>query len=463
MSLHTKYDAVSPRRPVVNRLGWPAGALGVAIAVVTQCSAASAAPAPITAAGHAAPTLILCGGLVDVKNRRIQRDMEIEVADGEIRRIAPISRQAGADPAAARTVVDLSSGYCLPGLIDLHVHLSIDSTTETFLTTALTQSSAAEALVVLKNAQTMLRTGITTVRVLGEIDLQYSAVDVRRAIDKGRFVGPRMLVAQHAFSPTGGHNDLNDVHAGFPGVTGVVTKAGVDNVREAVREEHKRGADWLKICASGGVMTVGDDPRAQAYTDEEIAAFIDEAHRLGMKVAAHVHGNSAGLSAARAGVDTIEHGTLLEDDTIAMMKKNGVALVPTRYVVDWILSNGAKGGVTEENLAKARSVADQQRDAMLKAYRAGVKIGVGSDPIFPHEEAVREYAAMVGVGLPVWDVVRGGTIVAAEILGLDRKIGSLEVGKRADIVAVKADPIADPTEFQRVTFVMKDGEVIRRP
>jgi imidazolonepropionase-like amidohydrolase len=441
------------------------GALPVSFAfAATSVGSATSTPSVV-----APSTLILCGALVDVKNRRIDRDVAIEVADGAIRRVGPSSGAGAAARAAASTgaavpkVVDLRTSYCLPGLIDLHVHLSFDSTTDTFLTTALTQSSAAEALVVLKNAQTMLRTGFTTLRIVGENDMQYSAVDVKRAIDKGRFVGPRMLVAQHPFSPTGGHNDLNDVHAGFPTVTGVVTKAGVDNVREAVREEHKRGADWIKICASGGVMTVGDDPRVQAYTDEEIAAFVDEAHRLRMKVAAHVHGNAAGLSAARAGVDTIEHGTLLEDDTIAMMKKNGVALVPTRYVVDWILGHGAKGGVTEENLEKAKMVEIHQREAMMKAYRAGVKIGVGSDPIFPHTEAVREFAALVHAGLPAWDAVRGGTIVAAEILGLDRTIGSLEVGKRADIVAVPADPVADPTQFERVTFVMRDGAIVRQP
>lgn len=411
--------------------------------------------------GPAPGTLVHCGAMLDVRERRIERDVGLRIAGGVIESVRPWAEAGAESSGAGLQVVDLSQGYCLPGLMDMHVHLSAESAKESFLTTTMTQSSATEALVSLRRAQLMLRNGFTTIRIVGEIDAQFSSIDVRNAINRGDFDGPRMLVAQHAFSETGGHSDLSDVHAGWPGVTGTVVRAGVDNVREAVRAERKKGADWIKICASGGVMSVGDDPRVQGFTDEEIAAFADEAHRLGMRIAAHVHGNRAALAAARAGFDSIEHGTLMEDDAIELMKRNHVTLVPTRYVVEWILAYGARGGVSEENLAKARMVEAKHRVAVQKAYRAGVRIAMGSDPIFPHEESNREFAAMVRAGLTPWDSIRAGTINSAELLGLESQIGSLEAGKQADIVAVSGDPVADITELERVKFVMKAGKVIR--
>ena len=401
-------------------------------------------------------SVIDCGALVDVENRRMIRDQQILVVDGVISEIG-----AGVDAPPHSSRIDLSDQYCLPGLMDTHVHLFIDSRVGTVTDNFLHKSSATNALLGLKRLQVLLNSGITTIRVPGDIDYQFAAVDLKHAIERGDFDGPRMRVAPHALSQLGGHVDLNTIRPDGPEVSGTVVQAGVDNVREAVRRQVKYGADWIKITASGGVMSQHDDPRVQGWTDEEIFAFADEAHRLGVRITAHVHGNDAGLTVARAGFDSIEHGTMLEDDTIAVMKQNGVFLVPTVYVVDWILEQGVGGGITADNYQKAQEVSKTHRTALMKAYRAGIPIAMGSDPIFPHKESVREFASLVNAGLTPWDSIRAGTIVSAQLLGLEHEVGSLAAGKQADIVAVSGDPVDDITELEAVRFVMKGGKVIR--
>ena len=407
-------------------------------------------------ASFADPAVLRCGTIVDVERNQLVRNQDILVADGVIQDIGhEISAPAGA------IVIDLTGQYCLPGLMDMHVHLFIDSSVGTVADNFLQKSSAANALLGLKRLQVMLSNGFTTIRVPGDVDYQFTGIDLRNAIARGDFDGPRMLVAPHALSQLGGHVDLNTIRPDGPEITGTIVAAGVDNVREAVRREVKYGADWIKITASGGVMSQHDDPRVQGWTDDEIFAFADEAHRLGVKIAAHVHGDQAGNAAARAGFDSIEHGTMLQDETIAIMKQNDVVLVPTLYVLDWILEQGVGPGITANNYEKAVQVAKMHKTALMKAYRAGVKIAMGSDPIFPHEECNREFASMVKAGIAPWDAIRAGTIAAAELIGLENEIGSLAVGKQADIVAVSGDPVADITQLETVGFVMKGGKGIR--
>lgn len=408
-------------------------------------------------AGAEGITLLRCGAIVDVERERIVPARDLLVENGVIRQI-----EAGLGTPAGVIVVDLSDRYCAPGLMDMHIHLFIDSRTGTLAQNFLNKSTGMNALQGLKRAQILLQHGFTTIRIPGDIDYGFAAIDIRNSINRGEFVGPRMLVAPHALSQLGGHVDLNDIRPDIPApVNGTIVPAGVDNVREAVRREVKHGADWIKITASGGVMSQHDDPRIQGWTDEEIFAFADEAHRLGVKITAHVHGHQAGLTVARAGFDSIEHGTMLRDEAIEAMVENDVILVPTRYVLEWILEQGARGGITDDNLRKAKLVDEMHQTALMKAYKAGVRIAMGSDPIFPHEESNREFAAMVSAGIEPWDAIRAGTIVAAELLGIEREIGSLSVGKAADIVAIRENPVDDITTLERVSFVMKGGVVVR--
>ncbi len=396
-----------------------------------------------------------CGVMLDVIKQKHVRNIEIVISDGVIERIGPI-------PAGSKATVDLSEAHCLPGLMDLHVHLFLDSTRETIFDQFVKKSSADNALKGLKTLQTMLNNGFTTVRVPGDLDRHFATISLRNAIARGDYDGPRMQVAPHALSPLGGHADLNDVAPDGPAVTGaVIVAAGVDNVREAVRREVKFGADWIKIMGSGGVMSEHDDPAAQAWTDDEFVAFADEAHRLGKKITAHVHGNVPAITAANAGFDSIEHGTMLEDDGIEAMRKNGTVLIPTVYVLDWIVEQGPSGGISEDNHQKAVRVAARRNQALSKAYKAGVRIAFGSDPIYPPEDTPKEFSHMVKAGIPPWGAIAAGTIVAAELLDLDDRLGSLEVGKRADIVAVPGDPVADIGVMESVIFVMQDGKTIR--
>lgn len=401
-------------------------------------------------------TLLHCGALVNVIHQRMEADQDLLVQGGKIGQIAD-----GITPPADARIIDLTDAYCLPGLTDAHIHLLFDSNTGTLGDNMLSRSSADNALLGLQNLWTLLNTGITTIRIPGDIDYGYAVVSLKKAVNRGEFLAPRMQVAPHALSQLGGHVDLNAIRPDGPKVVGTIVEAGVDNVRDAVRRQVKYGADWIKVTASGGVMSRHDEPRIQGWTDEEIFAFADEAHRLGVKITAHVHGNQAGLTVARAGFDSIEHGTMIEDDTIAVMKQNNVALVPTLYVLEWILAQGRSGGVTEDNLRKAVEVSRSHREAFMKAYEAGIKIVMGSDPIFPHEESVREFASMVRAGLPEWESIRAGTINAAELLGLEHEIGSLEVGKLADVVAVSKNPVEDITALEHVRFVMRGGRLVR--
>jgi imidazolonepropionase-like amidohydrolase len=412
----------------------------------TAASAAAADPA----------TLVRCGRLIDGRGDPATTSVVVQVAGD---RIAAIGKDLPA-PAGARTI-DLGDATCLPGFIDLHAHILINP--GDVLADSLRKSSARKALEGLRNAQVRLRNGFTTLRDPGDEDLYYSTVEIRDALARGDFEGPRLFVAPHMISSTGGHGDFNDLAADLALQVPNVVVDGPDAMRKAVREEIKHGADWIKLAATGGVMSAADDPRAQAFTDEEFRAAVDEAHRHGRKVTVHAIGAGGLKAALRAGVDCIEHGVLIDEEAIAMMKERRVPLVPTVYVLDYIIEQGEKSGIPADRIAKARSLQAERDRALRAAFAAGITIAFGSDTIFPHETANREFARMARLGLSPMAAIQAATVNAARVLGIEKDLGTLEAGKRADLVAVPRDPLADVTALESVSFVMKDGRVVRAP
>jgi len=410
----------------------------------------------VASSAMAEETVIHCGHLLDVEKRKIVDDTRILVRDGVITEIGDsVNASADADQ------VDLSSSYCSPGLMDLHTHFFVDSTGEPLDYVTRKHSSAFNALDGVRDARTLVNMGFTTIRIPGDFDRHYANIEIRDAISRGEFVGPRMLVAPHTISPLGGHGDYNSYAPDGAEILGPMVVDGVENLRSAVRREIKYGADWIKVMASGGVMSQHDDPTVAAYSAEEFKALADETHRHKKKITAHAHGDAGIRAAVEAGFDSIEHATMLSDETIRLMVKKGTYYVPTLYVLDWILEMGSKGGITANNLAKAKKVTETHADSVRRAYKAGVKMALGSDQIFPMEQSILEFQAMAKRIPDNWYVLQMGTINAADMLGLKDSIGSLKVGKQADIVAMLANPIEDIRAVEQIHFVMKGGELIR--
>jgi len=394
-----------------------------------------------------------CGRIIDMVSGRADGPVTIVVRQSRIENIL-----SGKPPGGSQ-VIDLSSMTCLPGLIDLHTHIGNDPGR----LQDIERSSAERALDELHNAQIMLGAGFTTLRDVGEFDRYYSTVAVRNAIAAGKFIGPRLFVAPHRLGPTGGHSDFNNLPADLQIEAPTRVADGVDGVRLAVREEIKHGADWIKLMVTGGVMSSGDNPKYTAYTDDELRAAVDETHRLGRKITVHAIGTEGIKAAVKAGVDCVEHGSLIDDETINLMKQRGTCLVPTLYVLKYIIEKGPQLGYREESIAKGRALDKERQEHLHRALIAGVKIGFGSDPIFPFHLATREFAELVRLGLSPQEALRTATVTAAEVLGIKDEVGTLEAGKVADIVAVNANPFENIRTLEDVQFVMSRGRIIRQP
>ena len=321
--------------------------------------------------------LIQCGTLLDVENKRSLGNQQILVKNDLITEIG-----AAVNAPARAELIDLSDQVCMPGLMDMHVHIMFDATKPAIR--HFTDSASELTLFGLRNLWSLLDQGFTTIRIPGDGGGEYSTIALRDAINRGEFRGPRMLVAPTLHGPTGGHSDHNTIAADIHMPVRKQIVNGVDEARKAVRTEIKYGADWIKVHSTGGVMSQLDDPTVASYTQEEYDAFASEAHRHKKKVTAHAHADAGALGAIKAGFDSIEHGTLLQPSTLKLMTKKGVVLVPTRYVLDWILERGQQGSISANNLAKAQLVADAHVEAIKNAYKYKVKMALGSDPIFPY-------------------------------------------------------------------------------
>ena len=397
--------------------------------------------------------VVRAGHALDVKTGKLLSDQTFIIEDG---RIVSAGASAEAKAPADALRIDLPNATVLPGLIDAHTHLTMDPK---FGYEELAISVPRETLTGAKNARLTLQAGFTTVRNVGASG--YSDVALRDAINAGDVPGPRMLVSGPALGITGGHCDNNllpyEYHATGDGVAD-----GIAAVQHKVRENIKYGSDLIKICATGGVLSKGDDPQASQYTLEEMKAIVADAHRLGRKVAAHAHGAQGILWASEAGVDSIEHGSYIDDAGIAEMKKNGTYLVPTLYLGDWFLENAERNHVPDFLLGKAKTVMPIARRNIAHAFASGVKVAFGTDAaVYPHGLNAREFAVMVKLGLTPLQAIQAATVNAADLLGWQGKVGSLDPGAWADIVAVDDDPLRDVTTLEHVKFVMKGGDVVK--
>ncbi len=393
------------------------------------------------------------GHMLDVKSGKTLTDQILVIENGKVVSSGPAA-EAKVPSDAMR--IELPNATILPGMIDAHTHLTMDPK---FGYETLAISVPREALIGAKNARATLLAGFTTVRNVGASG--FSDVALRDAINAGDIPGPRMLVSGPALGITGGHCDNNMLPSEYHAIGDGVAD-GIAAVQHKVRENIKYGADVIKVCATGGVLSLGDNPQHAQYTIEEMKAIVADAHRLGRKVAAHAHGAEGIRWAAEAGVDSIEHGSYIDDPAIAAMKEHGTYLVPTLYLGDWMIDNAGLTHLPAPLLAKAQEVIPAARKNIAHAFASGVKVALGTDAaVYPHGMNAHEFAVMVKLGLTPLQSIQAGTINAADLLGWSGRVGTLEPGAWADIVAVDGDPLKDVTTLERVKFVMKGGDVVK--
>ena len=398
--------------------------------------------------------LIRAGRLVDVEREEVLTDRVI-VVDGD--RIADVLSEAPAETSSP--TIDLSGHTVLPGLLDTHAHMIGEMETGLGYASLVMRTAAQEAMSGVRNARATVEAGFTTVRNVGAGG--YADIALRDAIKAGDVPGPRMLVSGPALSITGGHGDENFLAPQYH-ATGDGVADGVDAVMAKVRENIKFGADLIKFMATGGVLSEGDNPASAQYSPEEMKAIVETAHELGRKVAAHAHGALGIKYAVLAGVDSIEHGSYINDEDIQLMKQRGTYLVPTVYLGDWLIENYQSLGLTPNVIEKMKVVLPIARQNEARAFQQGVKVGFGTDAtVYPHGLNAHEFAVMVKMGMTPLGSIQAATVNAADLLGWSDRVGTLEVGKFADLIAVQGDPVGDVRVLESVEFVMKGGEVVK--
>jgi imidazolonepropionase-like amidohydrolase len=416
---------------------------------------------PLTLCAADKTTAIKAARLFDGKSDHVVSPGLIVVSGGKIVGVGP----GTAIPAGAE-ILDLGDATLLPGLMDAHTHLS-DPYTPDYRNAELDllkKTVAERALLATENTRKTLMKGITTVRDVGSED--FIDVGLRNAINAGKIVGPRMLVSVHALGSTGGHCDPS---AGFkPGIFG--RESGIedgvinspDEARQAVRFNIKHGADVIKTCATGGVLSLTDDVDTPQLTQAELDALVDEAHALRRKTAAHAHGATGAKRAIRAGIDSIEHGSFLDDEALDMMKAHGTYFNPTLMAAEGLKEMMTDGYVPPQIAAKSRLATASLNGVVRKAIARGIKIGIGTDAgVYPHGRNTEEYHLLVDLGMKPIDALKAGTSVDAQLLGIADRTGTLETGKLADIVACPGNPEQNIRQVEKVFFVMKEGVVYR--
>jgi imidazolonepropionase-like amidohydrolase len=399
-------------------------------------------------------TAIICKTLIDGTGKTIA-DLAIII---EGNKIVAIDKKANIPQGA--TIIDLGDYTLLPGMIDAHVHPDMSS--DDYQVEHLRGSSASKALKGLKTVQDLLAAGWTALRVAGDADVGYADMEIRNAINKGLFVGPHIYGAAHYLSVTGGGGDINFFSYEQKIIPDGLIVDGPEEIRKAIRTEIKYGSDWIKILETGAFMTVGDNPKNVHFSPEELKAAVEEAARRDVPVMAHAHANEGIRQAVKAGVRSIEHGSFMDEESINLMIEHGTYLIPT-LTIDLYFQEKISDS---KALVKAIEIAKATREGVYKnlriAIKKGVKIGVGTDYVgWPADYSAREFAELVKLGMTPMQAIQAGTKVNAELLKKENEIGTVEVGKLADIIAVKGDPLKDISELQRVKFVMIGGKVIK--
>ena len=428
---------------------WMAGA-GLAT-VVFGAGAHTQTPAAVE-------TVIHAGRLIDGTSTTVRERVSILISGDRV-----VDVQAGfATPAGAK-VIDLSKSTVMPGFIDSHTHITSELGGNAIVR-AVTEGAVDDAIKATVFAKRTLDAGFTTIRNLGADG--GADVALKRAINDGIVPGPRMWTARNTLSITGGHGDQGglryDLTAAPTFEDGIVDSP--EDAAKSVRYQHKYGADLIKFTATGGVLSINDSGDAQQFSDAEMRSIVETAHLLGIKVAAHAHGKRGMEAAIRAGVDSIEHGTYLDEETIALFKKHGAYLVPTVLAGKTVEELAKKPGALHPSVReKAARIGPLMQGMFTRAYKGGVKIAFGTDSgVSAHGENAREFGYMAEAGMPAIETILAATRSASDLLGASQHVGSLQKGRYADVVAVDGDPLKDISELRRVKFVMKGGVVYKQ-
>jgi imidazolonepropionase-like amidohydrolase len=410
-------------------------------------------------AGYAQKTYVHCGNLIDGKTNDVQPQMTIVVEGNKITAI----EKGFSKPGTGDVLIDLSKKTVMPGLIDMHVHLESETSKDQALQ-RFTLNDADVAFRAASYARKTLMAGFTTVRDLGGSGVNTA---LRNAINQGFAVGPRIFSAGKSIATTGGHADPSNGYRkdlmGDPGPKeGVIN--GPDDARKAVRQRYKEGSDMIKITATGGVLSIAKDGSGPQFTDEELKAIIETAKEYGMHTAAHAHGAEGMKRAVMAGITTIEHGTKMTEEIMDLMKQKGTFFVPTISAGKFVAEQAKVPGYYHPLVVpKALEIGPQIQETFRKAYARGVKIAFGTDAgVYPHGDNAKEFGFMVEAGMPPMEAIKSATIVPAGILGMSDKFGSIETGKFADIVATDENPLKNIKTMEKVSFVMKEGVVVKQ-